>query len=197
MVAGLEASTAAPDRKLESEEDEALVERARQGDEFAFQVLYDRYCRRIYRFLGRRLPNRADTEETTQDVFFNVFASIHSYRGEAPFGAWVFGITRRTLAARFKRKRHPTVPLAEGDGEGSQWVSGDATGDPLAAYECRQRLERLEQAMQSDLSEEQRRLVQLHHLQSRSIQEIAAILRKSEDAVKSNLYRARRLLLAR
>lgn len=181
----------------EEDSDEHLVERLRRGDSQAFQILYDRYFKRIYHFLDRRLSNRADAEETTQEVFFNVFNSIETFRGEAPFAAWVFGITRRTLAARFKRKRHPMVAMPESEGEGQEWESRDAVSNPLAMYEYRERLERLEGAMREDLSEEQRRLVQLHHVQSRTIQEIAELLSKTEDAVKSNLYRARRLLLSR
>jgi len=177
--------------------DEALVARVRHGDQVAFQLLYERYFRRVYNFLDRRLRNRADTEETTQEVFINLFSCIDSFRAEAPFAAWVFGITRRTLAARFKRKQHPTIPLADLEGEGPDWASRDTGGDPLAAYEYRERLERMDTAMQRDLSEEQKQLVSWHHLQSRSIQEIAASLGKSEDAIKSNLYRARKLLLAR
>jgi len=178
--------------------DESLVERLRSGDRSAFSILYDRYFRRVYSFLDRRLPTRADTEETTQEVFVALFSSIESFRGEAPFAAWVFGITRRTLAARFKRKQHPMVPLPEMDADGNgEWTSHDLGGDPLAAYECRERLHRLGRAMERELSPEQRELVWMHHLQSRSIQDIATHLGKSEDAVKSNLYRARKLLLAR
>jgi len=179
------------------EADERLVERLRQGDRAAFQILYDRYFRRVYNFLDRRLPTRADAEETTQEVFVALFSSIESFRGEASFAAWVFGITRRTLAARFKRKQHPTVPLADAEDDTRAWASHDLGGDPLAAYECQERLRRLGSAMERELSPEQRDLVWMHHLQSRSIHDIAAHLGKSEDAVKSNLYRARKLLLAR
>lgn len=186
-----------PPASREPVADEALVARVREGDEVAFRLLYDRYFRRVYAFLDRRLRNRADTEETAQEVFVNLFSCIDSFRGEAPFAAWVFGITRRTLASRFKRKQHPTVLMADLEGEGRDWASRDNGGDPLAAYEFRERLEQLDTAMRRDLSEEQRELVCLHHFQSRSIQEIAASLGKSEDAIKSNLYRARKQLLAR
>jgi RNA polymerase sigma-70 factor (ECF subfamily) len=196
MVA-VEAPAVLPDRECDAVADEALVQRVRCGDQAAFQLLYERYFRRIYRFLDRRLSNRADTEETTQEVFINIFASIDSFRGEAPFAAWVFGLTRRTLAARFKRKRLPMVPLPEADAEGSEWAVGDAAANPLAAYEYRESLNRLAGAMRERLSPEQRQLVELHHLQHRSIEDIARNLHKTEDAVKSNLYRARKLLLAR
>ena len=194
-MAALDIPMAGPDRECVA--DEQLVALVRSGEGPAFQTLYERYFRRVYNYLDKRLRNRADTEEATQEVFFNLFSSIHSFRGDAPFAAWVFGITRRTLAGRFKKKHHPMVPLTESEGEGPDWIARDGAADPLAAYEYLERLSRLDAAMRCDLSEEQRDLVHMHHLESLSIQEIAAVLGKSEDAVKSNLYRARKVLLAR
>src|SRR5215831_1427340 len=175
--------------------DEVLVERVRVGDQLAFRDLYERYFARVYHFVARRLRNRADTEETVQEVFVNVFASIDSFRGEAPFGAWVFGLTRRTVAGRFKKRMPNLVPLGDDETEnGFHSVAREA--DPHEAYEYTERLARLEEAVESELSEEQRQLFELHHLEHRSIQEIASLLCKSEDAVKSHLYRARKVLLA-
>jgi RNA polymerase sigma-70 factor (ECF subfamily) len=178
--------------------DEELVDRIRSGEVDLFDLLYERYFPRVYRFLDRRLPSRADTEETVQEVFINLFASLHGFRGEAPFGAWVFGLTRRTLAARFKRKRLQTVPLVADDEEQGAAIAftGNAA-DPHEAYEFQERLGRMHRAVEEDLSEEQWTLFRLHHLENRSIQEIAQRLAKTEDAVKSHLYRARKLLLAR
>jgi RNA polymerase sigma-70 factor (ECF subfamily) len=176
--------------------DEVLVERIRSGDQAAFGEIYERYFARIYHFVARRLRNRADTEETVQEVFVNVFASIDSFRGEAPFGAWVFGLTRRTVAGRFKKRVPNLVPLGDDEVEGGfHGVAREP--NPHEAYEYSERLARIEDAVSSELSEEQRQLFQLHHLEHRSIQEIASLLSKSEDAVKSHLYRARKVLLAR
>jgi RNA polymerase sigma-70 factor (ECF subfamily) len=180
--------------------DEQLIERVEQADEAAFEILYERYFPRVFNFVQRRLRNRADAEETVQEVFINVFSSLGSYRGEAPFAAWVLGVTRRTLAGRFKKKRHPTVPL-----EGTQEPEGvdllmpmiRREPTPLEHYECGERIAQLEAAAAGRLSQEQRTLFELHHLRHRSVHDIARVLRKSEDAVKSNLYRARKLLLAR
>ena len=182
----------------EPESDEELVDRLRKGDQTAFEVLYERYFKRVFYFLDKRLRNRADTEETTQEVFVNLFNSIDSYRGDAPFAAWVFGVSRRTLASRFKKKRHPTVSIhdMEGDSKRVGVAIENADSDPLAAYECQERMERLERVLESELTPEQSHLFKLHHLEHHSIQEIARAIAKTEDAVKSNLYRARKVLLA-
>ena len=68
--------------------------------------------------------------------------------------------------------------------------------DPHLAYEFNERLERLQRGV-DDLSSDQWELFRLRHLENRSIEEIAQQLAKSEDAVKSHLYRARKVLLAR
>jgi RNA polymerase sigma-70 factor (ECF subfamily) len=185
---------------LKTQTDEVLVDWLREGDRTAFDELYRRYFRRVYGFLDKRLRNRADTEETTQEVFINIFSAIDSYRGEAPFAAWVFGLTRRTLAGRFRRKQHPTVPLFEEDDErayanlaADTWTAAT----PLENYEMAECAAHLRQTLECDVTPEQRQLFELHHLQSMPIAEIARTVSRSEDSVKSNLYRTRKLLLAR
>ncbi|MEE2673451.1 MAG: RNA polymerase sigma factor [Myxococcota bacterium] len=179
------------------ESDEALVLRVTEGDETAFKTLYDRFFQRVYLFVDRRLRNRADTEETVQEIFISIFNSIDSYRGDAPFSAWVFGVTRRTIAGRFKRKRHPTVPLVDEDKVTAGPDGSSLHPSPLEAYECEELLSQIEAKIVSRLSPEQQELFQLHHVEDRSISEIAVTLDKSEDAVKSNLYRARKILQPR
>jgi RNA polymerase sigma-70 factor (ECF subfamily) len=176
--------------------DELLVDKIRGGDQLAFEELYDRYFTRVHHFVARRMRNRADADETVQEVFVNVFASIDSFRGEAPFGAWLFGLTRRTVAGRFKKRLPSLVSLGDDEMDGSIQAS-TRDPDPLEIYEFTERLARLQDAVTSELTDEQRQLFELHHLENRSIQEIAGLLQKSEDAVKSHLYRARKVLLAR
>jgi RNA polymerase sigma-70 factor, ECF subfamily len=180
--------------------DAILVERIEAGERQAFEILYGRYFGRVYGFVARRLRNRADAEEAVQEVFASVFSSLGSYRGDAPFPAWLLGVARRVVASRFKKKRHPTVSI---DTEGScetvdlsmPFVQRATT--PLEHYECRERIGRLQNAAAQRLTPEQRELFERHHLDHQSITELAIQLHKSEDAVKSNLYRARKVLLAR
>jgi len=184
--------------RAEDRSDEVLVEQVLSGSPEAFDQLYQRYIKRVYAFVDKRLRNRADTEETVQEVFIAVFNALKSFRGESAFAAWVLGIARRTVANRFKRKRHPTVPLTTEQEPGvvELVVPNLARGaTPLEDYEARETLERLHTAAEG-LSDEQRQLFQLHHLEHHSISDIATRLDKSEDSVKSNLYRARKVLLA-
>lgn len=192
---------AAGAHRLDEVADEELIERViARGDRAAFDRLYERYFPRVYAFVGRRIANRADVEETVQEVFIGVFAGLGSFRGEGAFAAWVLGVARRTVAGRFKKRKHSTVPLdevseAESLDLGSPTLRREAT--PLEHYECGERLARLQATADQELNAEQRRLFELHHLEHVPIHEIAALVAKSCDSVKSNLYRARRLLLSR
>ena len=76
-------------------------------------------------------------------------------------------------------------------------IAAHSGASPHEDYECAERLDRLSEAARQDLSSEQWELFRMHHLEDRSIQEIAGTVAKSEDSVKSHLYRARRALLAR
>lgn len=170
-----------------------LIERVACGDRAAFTLLYDRYFPRVRSFVARRIRNRADVEETVQEAFINVFSSLDSFRGDASFAAWVLGVTRRTVAGRFKKKRHQTVPFEEAQAQLDLPARSGPT--PLENLECRERLVQLERAAETGLSAMQQQLFELHHLRHRSIREIAALTNKSEESVKSNLYRARKVLL--
>ncbi len=175
-----------------------LIDQVLQGNQRSFGTLYERYFPRVYGFVQRRMHNRADTEETVQEVFIHVFSSLASFRREAPFGAWVLGIARHTVAYRFKKKHHPTVPLDECEGGYERDFSTkrrEAT--PLEHLECSERIAEMMRTAFHELTDEQRMLFEWHHLENRSIREIATTLSKTEDAVKSHLYRARRMLLAR
>lgn len=100
--------------------DEALVERVRDRDGAAFDTLFGRYFVRIYRFVKRRLGKPAEVEETVQEVLVDLFSSLDAFRGEAPFAAWVLGLTRRVLANRAGRAhaatQRPPIGAAEGSG---------------------------------------------------------------------------------
>jgi RNA polymerase sigma-70 factor (ECF subfamily) len=180
--------------------DDELIERICGNDLAAFDLLYERYFPRVYGYVKRRLSNPADAEETVQEIFINVFSCLDSFRGDAPFAAWVLGVSRRTVASRFKKKQHLMVSLEDSEDESpdsqrAAALHGEPT--PLEHYECTERVARMEAAAREELSEDQWRLFSLHHLQHLSVREIARFLDRSEDAVKSHLYRARKLLLAR
>ena len=171
--------------------DRELVEKILGGSREHFELLYNTYFPRVYRFALKRLRDPAEAEDVTQDVFITVFRVLASYRGTSSLLVWIFGITRNTSNRRFRRPALRLVPL---DGrESSELPARDALPDQTV--DARRILDRCEHVIAHDLTPLQRRIFHLKHLRRQPIRAIAASLGKSEDAIKANLYRMRRSLL--
>jgi RNA polymerase sigma-70 factor (ECF subfamily) len=170
------------------ENDAQLVANILAGSRQDFELLYDTYFPRIYRFAQRRLHDPAESEDVTQEVFFAVFRSLPSFQGSSSLLVWIFGIARNTVNRRFRRGKLRTQQL---DSEQVGELSGNEVA-PDQAVEARRLLARCEAVIEKELTPLQRRIFHLKHLRRQSIRSIAEALGKSEDAIKANLYRMRR-----
>ena len=94
--------------------EEALVARARAGEQGAFNALVERYERRIYRLAIRMSHNPADAEEITQETFLRAHKSLGTFEGGARFGTWLYRIAvNEALMRRRSAQRKPTDSLDE------------------------------------------------------------------------------------
>ncbi len=170
--------------------DRELVEAILGGSREHFDLLYEAYFPRVYRFALKRLGDAGDAEDVAQEVFFTVFNSLHSYQGTAPLLIWIFGITRNTVNRRFRKVRPHVESL---DGASAREVPArEALPDQMV--DARRVLGRCEEVIENDLTPLQRRIFHLKHLRRQPIRTIAHALGKSEDAIKANLYRMRRAI---
>jgi RNA polymerase sigma-70 factor (ECF subfamily) len=170
--------------------DQELVEQILKGDRDAFELLYDTYFQRIYRFALRRLGDTGEAEDVTQEVFITVMKALPSFQGTSSLLVWMFGITRNKVNRRF---RTPRVRLESvDDGDCDELTSEQPATD--RAVDAKRMLERCEAVIENELTPLQRRIFHLKHLRRQSIRAIATTLGKSEDAIKANLYRMRRAL---
>jgi len=170
--------------------DQEFVEQILKGDREAFELLYETYFRRIYRFALRRLGDAGEAEDVAQEVFLTVIKVLPSFQGTSSLLVWMFGITRNKVNRRFRGRRARLESLD--DGEGSELAAEQPSTDQ--AVEARRMLDRCEAVIENDLTPLQRRIFHLKHLRQQSIRTIATALGKSEDAIKANLYRMRRAL---
>ena len=170
--------------------DQEFVEQILKGDREAFDLLYETYFRRIYRFALRRLGDAGEAEDVAQEVFLTVIKVLPSFQGTSSLLVWMFGITRNKVNRRFRGRRARLESLDEG--EGSELAAEQPSTDQ--AVEARRMLNRCEAVIENDLTPLQRRIFHLKHLRQQSIRTIATALGKSEDAIKANLYRMRRAL---
>ncbi len=170
--------------------DAEIVERVLSGDREAFELLYETYFPRVYRFALKRLRDPGEAEDVTQEVFMTVHRVLGSFRGNSTLLVWIFGITRNTVNRRFRKVRPHIESL---DGASAREVPArDALPDQMV--DARRVLGRCEEVIENDLTPLQRRIFHLKHLRRQPIRTIAHALGKSEDAIKANLYRMRRAI---
>jgi RNA polymerase sigma factor (sigma-70 family) len=166
------------------ERDEAELVAAAQRNRAAFAPLYARYARPVYRYCYRRLGSHEAAEDATSQTFVKALAGLDRFTGAA-FRSWLYTIADRVVTDLYRRARPQAdmdealdLPNREPDPEAAAIVA--ETGRTL-------------QAMISHLTLDQQRVVALR-LAGLTGPEIAAVLGREHQAVKSLQFRAYRRL---
>jgi len=173
-------------RKKDAERERVreLVERGQQGDRDALEELYLIHFDRIYSYLHVSVGNRHDAEDLTTQTFLKMLESIGRFRWQsAPFSAWLFRIAHNLAIDHFRAGKRwqleEEVPEPEPD---------EATSAETRAFESIGRTSMLE--LIERLSHEQQQVLTLKFVFNFGNAETAAILDKTEGAIKSLQHRA-------
>ncbi len=172
-------------------DDTALALRA-LTDPAAFGMLYDRYLDRMYAYLRARTSSAEDAADLTQQVFLRAFDALDQYHPQrASFATWLFRIARNTATDAYRRQKSAVawdfLPAA------LQPIAGDDPEASALRQETRDRLRLVLGACDARTRE----VLALRYGADLSVAEIAAIVGKSEAAVKKQLTRALRALKER
>jgi RNA polymerase sigma-70 factor (ECF subfamily) len=110
--------TAASKKQGDKLSEAEAIERAKQGDAAAFEVLYDLHKRRVYSLCLRMTSNTAEAEDLTQEAFLQLFRKIGTFRGESAFSTWLHRMAVNVVLMQLRKKGLQLVPLEdESDGE--------------------------------------------------------------------------------
>jgi RNA polymerase sigma-70 factor (ECF subfamily) len=174
--------------------DAAVMLRAAAGDESGFNYLAEKYHRPIIHFLFRMVRNQAIAEELAQEVFLRVYRSRQSYRAEARFTTWLYRIATN-LAVNYARdtKRERAVRNVYLDAPDEQTgTTPDVADDEPTVEQHLLREERMAAIRKHvvALPERQRMAVLMHKYQGMDYRQIGEVLKLSESATKSLLFRA-------
>jgi RNA polymerase sigma-70 factor, ECF subfamily len=174
--------------------DAATMLRVAAGDESAFNYLVQKYHRPMIHFLFRMVHNQAVAEELAQDVFLRVYRSRETYRAEAKFTTWLYRIATNLAVNYARDTRHEraaqNVYLDAPDEETG--TTPDVADDEPTAEQKLMRDERMAAIRQHvmALPERQRMAVLMHKYQGMDYRQIGEVLKLSESATKSLLFRA-------
>ena len=174
------------------ENEEKIVSLATNGDEKAFEQLFEAYQHPIYNFIYRTLGNETDAADATQEVFFKVYKKISTLRNLEFFSTWLFSIAKNeaiTLARRKKNKTHQSIE----DSENNQ-LDRQLTDDNNLLPDDRlfhNEFEHIFQKILLELPDIYRMAFILGVLEEKSYEEVAKIMDCTVGNVKSRVFRAR------
>jgi len=178
--------------------DAELMLRVKEGDGASFALLLGKHRSAVVHFLYRMVQNQAVSEELAQEVFLRVYRSRESYEPTAKFTTWLFRIaTHLALNSLRDGKNERNLEYLDDDsGEASNREAPDRGPSVEQRLVKEARLQEIRQAVGS-LPEKQRAAVLMHKYEEMEYSQIAKVLRCSESAVKSLLFRAYETLRAR
>lgn len=159
-----------------AEIDELVLARARRGDGAAFEQVYRRYARPAYT-LALRLCGRPDlAEDVAQEAFLKAMEKLSSYRGDAPFGAWLKRLVANSAIDRLRAERRWVDPEFAAVAEPQQDAGGETQVEVLGLL--------------ARMSAPARAALVLHELEGYSHTELAELFGRSESYSKSLLSRS-------
>lgn len=178
----------------ESASDEELLDGIRCGSESHFTVLYERYFQRIYNFTYARIRNHADAEEIVQETFTAVFRSVANYRGQSSLLSWVYGIAKNTVNNHLRRAKATELRIDRTEPGMVQSIGSLAHCSPEENLHLREYAAAVNERLET-VASWQCEVFRLRHMEDLPIREIAARTSRSSDAVRSSLYRVKRLMM--
>lgn len=189
---------------LQPDVDAALVERVKQGDVKAFEMLVVKYQRRIERLIGRMVRDSDLVFDIAQETFIRAYRAIPNFRGESAFYTWLYRIAVNTAKkALMDLKRDPVVTesaLAGADDDDDETSRRGSEQSDMATPEAllaSKEIAATVNAAIEALSEDLRQAITLREIEGLSYEEIAEVMDCPIGTVRSRIFRARESIAQR
>lgn len=181
-------------RAAEVDPDLASLERARAGDNGAFEALVLRYQARIVNYASAMVHDAGAAEDVAQETFVRAWRGLGRFRGESTFKTWLYriatNVARTDLDRRGRRARIANRSL---DDEAEPLQAGDVPSPAPDAETSLVRREAIDRAL-SELPDELRQALVLRDVEGLDYKEIAGVTGAPIGTVESRIFRARRRL---
>jgi len=164
--------------------EEQLIKRAVRGDSSAFGSLYDHYQAMIYRFVVIKVGSREEAEDITHQVCLSAWQKVGSYKHRGhPFSSWLYRIARNQVIDHYRAKKGE-VSIEKIDPE--LFATAERESDDLARKFQLEDVRKAIAALKTDYQD----VIIMRFVEDVSLKETAAILKKSEGAIKLIQHRA-------
>jgi RNA polymerase sigma-70 factor (ECF subfamily) len=166
------------------------IDRAKNGDAYSFELLYQMHKRRVYSLCLRMVGNTAEAEDLAQEAFLQVFRKIATFRGESAFSTWLHRLSVNVVLMHLRKKGLNEVSLdemMEPQQEDGPKKDIGARDNVLAGSVDRVNLERCVESLPPGY----RIIFVLHDIEGYEHNEIAEMMGCSIGNSKSQLHKAR------
>ena len=177
-----------------AESDQELVDRAKNGDLKAFDLLVLKYQRRVFRLISRVIKNNSEVEDIAQECFIKAFRAIHQFRGDSAFYTWLYRIAVNTAKNYLFSKGKRPIALSElkksEDSDSFDMLDAVSNENPEGNMAGLQIAEAVNKAVKK-LPDELSTAVILREIDGLSYEEIAEVMNCPIGTVRSRIFRAR------
>ncbi|EDM84031.1 MAG: RNA polymerase sigma factor RpoE [Limnobacter sp.] len=184
----------------DKDDDLLIVQRVQAGDKLAFNLLVNKYHRRVARLLTRMVRNQEDIEDVVQETFIKAYRAIGNFRGDSAFYTWIYRIAINTAKNLLVTQgRRPSTLKESNDGDSETFEDNAALSNidtPESLYQTKQIGEAVNEAMAA-LPEELRSAIVMREIDGLSYEEIAAAMDCPIGTVRSRIFRARESIAAK
>ena len=187
---------------LNPDPDAALVERVKQGDVRAFEMLVVKYQRRIERLIGRMVRDVDLVADIAQETFIRAYRALPQFRAESAFYTWLYRIAVNTAKkALVDMKRDPvmTYTSLQGSDDDDETYRGGmepTDGETPEALLASKEIAATVNAAIAALSEDLRQAITLREIEGLSYEEISDVMNCPIGTVRSRIFRAREAIEA-
>ncbi len=173
---------------MKLEEEKALVEKIKNGDERAFERFYRMFFPKVYKYAYRKLKNREQAEDVTSETFFKALKSIKNFKSRENGGLdiWMYVIERNIIRDFFRKNAGVSIlPLEE------KWNEklNPVVDDPYVTIE-KEEIDRIVKDCLEELPVQYKNVLEMRFFKKMTLKEIATALDKSVGAVKVMQFRA-------
>jgi len=175
-----------------------IISALRSGDTRAFENLLDQFQDKVYRSCLSYLPNAQEAEDIAQEVFVEVYQSIHKFEAKSSLSTWIYRITTNKCLEHLRKKKAKKrfgflQSISGGEIEEDKRAYLSDYNHPGAKLEAKEKLALLQKAVES-LPDSQRVVITLFYFEQKSQKEIGEITGRSVSSVESLLFRAKKKL---
>jgi RNA polymerase sigma-70 factor, ECF subfamily len=173
-----------------------IIERARAGDDGAFNEIVRAYRKRILGTIARLIGRPEDVDDVGQEVFLRLYFSLDQLRTPEVFEPWLYRLTVNAAYDYLRRqKRRPESRMSDLSEQQVMMADASAGGKYQAEESRRTKIREFAQSLLGKVSEEDRILLMLKEVEGLSLKELEKVYNVNENALKVRLFRARQRVL--